>query len=675
MAKVDWPFNQAQDSQYYDMDKDVIVGSKPVGGDEQFVDNVFGKRTTVSALNKWIESYPSVPIPMPAWTREKRLVSSDPIRDTVQVDVLIAKALTEGEKGIRYIGPSAGGISVHGLRTDELVSGLHKYIRRCWFTKAMWCLVERETFNDLPIDQPSQKAFSTRMFNRLGPILSCEDVGIGSPYLPLLVDRLETAIRGNDAHIRRRAYWQLVHNQLLCEKSREASHIRSVYWTALSVLGMEILQSKWPEIYLDAIEKMKTGFKRLVVTGSDWAFYRILKSYHRGDHKRVIAYMEWLVSRYYEFSDLGRVLIKWYKTYTFKERFIFPVHLLLVVMRRREQVVTAGEPTWTLPRDCWQATWIANLDPGSNPIVLDDFVVDMHTSRGKKHGKSGYDFGTEGSIVYNESPVTNQVYKSIYIYLKTSSAVSAAEEVTSWPKAQILTSKHKKYTYLSFDWVVKGPFSSPKELARLAILEARIEALRTFNHPNILLYEIRTDVSSSSSGEKWLWNRNISQVPVCNWVVNRVSAGKAAPVHPDGDGENMIEVVDRASMGIWPLNKLPIAQQARIMFKGQYPLIVAYMIMALVNAGDQGPWNCIVADETPYLIDYEDSSAREGFQGPNALFARDKATAGTWVREGLIEHRESLLEQIEKLADHLLLPGFPEADTRLAQIRTWLCGL
>ena len=51
---------------------------------------------------------------------------------------------------------------------------------------------------------------------------------------------------------------------------------------------------------------------------------------------------------------------------------------------------------------------------GEENFIIDDYVIDKHTSLGRTRGKNIHDFINNGSFVYPESNLTNQCYKQIY---------------------------------------------------------------------------------------------------------------------------------------------------------------------------------------------------------------------------------------------------------------------
>jgi replication-associated recombination protein RarA len=72
------------------------------------------------------------------------------------------------------------------------------------------------------------KALRTNVFNRL-LIMSIEDVGIGSPAMPILVSKLATNYAIGNKDLRRKSLYILTKNLCNARKSRETSHLRCVY--------------------------------------------------------------------------------------------------------------------------------------------------------------------------------------------------------------------------------------------------------------------------------------------------------------------------------------------------------------------------------------------------------------------------------------------------------------
>lgn len=712
-----WPYEQAHmanDDMCYDLVGDKLVKKEDaIKAGWRIGENVkvCGPRNVVNDVFKWT-SETRIP-PNPPFSTYLLLQSRlYPVDRRDEVEGVVKKVLSSPTCRLDYIGPFSGGMSLHGLTTDVLVSGIHKYVRRGWYAKAMWCLVERDLFNDATRCVP--KSFSTRMYNRVGPIMCCEDVGMGSPFMPELVDELQGAIREGTPPERRLAYFQLLHNMIRSKKSRELSHIRAVYSTIPDLLPS--LMAEFPEVYEketypstlpDDAQGLISMFKKMWDKDQDVCYVPFFKLYEMNEHKSVMVLLKWIAEKEERprHKKLYTILTSWYKTMKVKERWMFACHLIHVSLKgyRERQDKKGREDQWERPVR-YDIYWLANLE-NEETMKLDAFCIDIHTKVGKAAGMCKTDFATEGSLVYNEHPNTNQLYKRIYIRSKEVSVpkrekkqampekvkgkskdtegntksypvlykslekypvLTENEEKAIWllPRGQILTSAHKKYTFIGVDWVWKGPWevNNPKTLAKLERIARRVVCGRDiFKDPNVSYYSF---VWSEDKSRIWMKSKCLSDWPSSEWKIS-IKSGQLE--------KDPIRVVDRDSMDIQQLNTQLPDRQEKILFTGSYPLIWSYVNMALMQTGDMGPWNCLIAGGRPYIVDYDDDSGRKGFVGPNALFARSIATKVAWMKVMLDIYKDSIISYLDSITEKVgkAVTLFPEATATLEQIKEW----
>lgn len=357
-----------------------------------------------------------------------------------------------------FKGSQAGGTSWNGIDIDVLKSGIQKYIRRGYLEKALWCVYELDLFHEMYERDPSKhtglKALSTNCIHRL-LITSIEDIGIGNPSLPLLVDRLVQAYkrdRFNPSLKDKRREYLYVLTKVMCEskRTRELSHIRSVFSQVFNFDGkeyttdgssfhrfsLEDLKKQYPNIYnftLDVIDpsdeymRFQEEFKK----GSDACFYWFFKLFSRGNSLSTCRHQ---VSHLLSFvldetklqpdsEELIRVmsiLRDWFREYNFKEYVLFAMQIILLGLRRPHidnlhelDVLSAKilSPTCVF-KDEWEGYYMRNVN--GSVIIIDDFVVDKHTRKGRKIGKDLAVFAKEGAYVTNEYKDTVQDYKKIY---------------------------------------------------------------------------------------------------------------------------------------------------------------------------------------------------------------------------------------------------------------------
>lgn len=300
------------------------------------------------------------------------------------------------ESKLKYYGPSKGGVSRHGKQTDELKSAVQKYIRRGETEKAVWCIKELNEFATLLGSEQDRviKAFMTNCMNRL-TIISVEDVGLGNYWV---VEELATwrkeweRLRNNkEEHFGLNAFLMITKLLAKSQKTREISHIKAFYWTTKQ--GMHKGSSFEEEFDKGSDNCFYYWFEKLVQDGEAKA-------------KEVIPFLYHVMrkEKNEEYRKVQAILFTWFKTFKFKEFWIFGIQIILISLRKPEKVMIMVETE--------------ALEVNEKDMELDDYCIDMHTRKGKNEGKDGKEFALEGSKVENEWQGTNQKYKDCYVKSK-----------------------------------------------------------------------------------------------------------------------------------------------------------------------------------------------------------------------------------------------------------------
>jgi hypothetical protein len=120
----------------------------------------------------------------------------------------------------------------------------------------------------------------------------------------------------------------------------------------------------------------------------------------------------------YEFvRDQVCALQEFYKRMTHKEKPIYLYHAVLLIVRRNEIDWTSRPPQIDTTSE--DVDKIYNDHLGNGKIEIDDYVLDLHTQRGKKGEDCLEKFALEGAFVKNENDnFLRQEYREIYILLK-----------------------------------------------------------------------------------------------------------------------------------------------------------------------------------------------------------------------------------------------------------------
>lgn len=202
------------------------------------------------------------------------------------------------------------------------------------------------------------------------------------------------------------------------------------------------------------------------------------------------------------------------------------------------------------------------------------------------------------------------------------------------PHGQRRTASWKPFVYLpEGPSVWKGPWANtPKNREKMKKLFFRTAV---FDH--LQSHVLQPDLFLDANNNFWLRTRSLATTPHDEWVVEFYEKDNAF-------------VVDRSSLGYSQLSQLSIPEQERYLFdQGLYK---SFMDGALMDIGDQGPWNTLVSRGEAYIIDYDDDSHRGVIRVPHDVFAKSSLrTLNDMLRQGVIEHREDLLEHIETLRD------------------------
>jgi len=475
-----------EDKIYYDVDRDIFKRESEIEEEKRKSERYYitGKKKTINKIYKEIGEgkIPEIPEEIEERIDENRGKNEmyRKIEGGRNIDKIIEKRYPQKMK---YIGPSAGGISWNGEKTDVLKSAVQKYVRRGLLEKANWSLIELDLFTEILFKSKDEKLkssvrkFQTNVVNRL-IIMSCEDVSLGNPFLPIVMDKLLNEwsnIREdiNNREKRRKILLEMNINLVKSQKSRELSHLKTVYYQVFQSDIEQNFIDKYPDIYNftregDDFSQFKIEFNNNSDACFYW-FFKILfqprikssKSKNQKSSKRkesitvkplassVKPYIDYVISKEKDKNVLAlyNVLNKWFKTYKYRELWIYGSQIILLALRK-----SFTKSIFYPISSNWSSIYLKNIMNKS--IIIDDFCIDKHTRVGKNLGKTTTDFAIEGSIVANESTLTNQIYKKIYIQVRTLDSTNPdirkeiEEEIVGCDKcsdvSQISPKKHKK---------------------------------------------------------------------------------------------------------------------------------------------------------------------------------------------------------------------------------------
>lgn len=412
------------------------------------------------------------------------------------------------ETSINQMNPSfRKAITWNGFRMDEVKSGMQKYIRRGNFEKAIYCAIEMDLFSET--NEGSAKAFRTNMMNRL-LIITCEDVTLANPYLPVHVNKLYEEwcyLRKEQKNISRQRDILCSIIKLLCSspKLRYFSCMRAAFFNPLTENWVrkyypELWEIEWkkpklrvlcPEQYRDELEKLAY----CIESKNNLAFHYMAKFMYSTKkletkvlkHSQPI-YLVWeLIFAYVKkiknqkiqkaATESINVLYKWFNTHK-SEHHLFVGQALGYLVRRKEIKYFINDSPQIDHSEYYQKNF-QNME-----FKLDDFCLDIHTKFGRDMKKTKFQFVVEGAHVENKATdIIDEKFQEIYISTghhtqKIGKKVIFHDEpplqfyekdvFADIVRAQLLCSKSRPdvyyATYQNRPVVVKGPYIEDSKL-------------------------------------------------------------------------------------------------------------------------------------------------------------------------------------------------------------------
>jgi len=304
-------------------------------------------------------------------------------------------------------------LSYYGHKLDILKSGLQKYMRRREEDKMLWCLAEIYLFKVYARTDQEKKAtrgIITNLINRIIVMLDEELLFIEwDKYLMVynLIEKFEKSGR-NDVISLIKICKVLCNSRLLRRNSDIRAHFN---------FNMRKADSKKPE---SLVEKESDGdtddwyfsnFKKYFEQGDRACFYWMFKIYtaQRDGEKRRFnrkenIYMVWEFLFKVAFGNplLTRCLnyrLKEFYNKSKKERCIFLTAAIDLCLEKEN---INWDANMLLNEPEVDEKNVEMLFKNRKRLVFDNYVIDMHTSLGRKLGKNGIDFMEEGSYVKDE---------------------------------------------------------------------------------------------------------------------------------------------------------------------------------------------------------------------------------------------------------------------------------
>ena len=320
-------------------------------------------------------------------------------------------------------------ITRNGHKKELMISALQKYIRRCEFNKAVYCLLELDDFrllrNKKFIDQYLEtyddrtsmstlslvKGLQTNIANRLR-VISVEDIGIAQPGVCYIVNELLIKWEKSD---RLDPNFLIEIVRLLCSsrKLRFISDLKSVYNLPPYYGGNHTENSKikrFIEILRDYYDiKQPTGDENMH-TDDISIFYWVSKNMEDITFKHEI----WDIIRNRcvdEYKNEIDTLREWFKKgQPAKETPIYFYHALLLSLS--SSILKKSKPIEMIT-----ISYPIETNSFYKLKAIDEYCNDKHVIGSGETSVTR--FALEGAVCFNEAvEILNKDYRNLYIHLK-----------------------------------------------------------------------------------------------------------------------------------------------------------------------------------------------------------------------------------------------------------------
>ena len=338
-------------------------------------------------------------------------------------------------------------VSEHGYKLDILKSGIQKYLRRRELRKMIWCVLEIYKFHlysKTDKEKQMAKGIITNLINRL--IITMDEELVYKDFNRYILLRDFINKFNND---RDNGEIPLI---LICKALFEAELYRfpsdvRAFWDYRFRYGnyqaKEIIKTY--EEGLENDDQYFNKFTSCFQSNNDEMYYWMFKIFNRGRKgspvfrkKRENIYKIWKMLYELDYVKDNPTIIKLfdYKLEEFNkknrgERFMFMVNCIQLVRGNTELInlnnLNDLKQYYSLDSiNEEECIYWRNLS--QNKLEMNDYVIDMHTSQGRKLGKNRKDFALEGSTVINQELHCQVLYKNwrdYYIQEKLDNPVRA----------------------------------------------------------------------------------------------------------------------------------------------------------------------------------------------------------------------------------------------------------
>jgi len=444
--------------------------------------------------------------------------------------------------------------SMNGQKLDILKSGIQKYIRRSNFEKAIWCCIELDLFAYVE----GGEKIRTNMIHRL-MVIYLEEIGLSNlgilervnyiVFELLSVRKLRKEISSNQKFrkIRKKEMKLLIevvyllstseHGRMLShynsvitryDEIPEASKVAKMFYPSIIDIRsqicdlpfpkLKILLGKYESVTRKEVDNIVSALELSLDCALFWAdkviekvkdIEKREKHYNRKNPEFLVFYvLDEYIEKYKPFpKKYFDVCKRWFIELKIKENFMCFSILILMILRAKEL------PFESEKYKSLDLVEIYSKNLRNESIEIDEFVIDMHTRKGKMEGSGKKIFATEGAKVENESKLVNVMYKNFYTDVgiaKESFDDLSLEESSVFEfeiRAQLICARTRPDTYFAFskkenrNVFVKGPYLT-KEHALMPLRIFRLKQILNMRAVPVSMIKLIPDSIETPLGSR-----------------------------------------------------------------------------------------------------------------------------------------------------------------------------
>lgn len=495
-----------------------------------------------------------------------------------------------------------------GYDFDIAKSALQKWIRRGNELKAQVIAADMDLFRYFE----GGKSAWTNFYNRIR-IIVLEDIGLAFPNLLSVIDKLLDEWKSGKMCLSR-----IISLITKCPHSRLFSHLRAAITDKPLIGTIRFVYE------LGMNKELKTDVDGLIWCIENkninvWPFIESILSKEtlKGKIDRN-SRPGFLIFDILEKMGLNnenlQVCKKWYKTLKVQESFLtvmYPVYEIILKDRLKSFPIVLDEPT-------------TSYYYKGKTLEFEDYVIDKHTSLGRRCGMTSTDFAIEGSLVsFEYNILQEEKFKDIYKTkrIQLSEIKKESDVFILKARAQLTCSAVRPDTYFAKDKrnrniVVKGPFLTEKEAYmsfNIKTVLSLFEGVNTFDvNVKMLIPDMFEDTPLGCRNKiregcpyyfvvmEDLMNRNVYPTKIKN-----------SKVWPDTKVVDYEELFKNKNFGFG----VPSEMSEMALFS----FIVQIMIRYILKIGDFAPRNFLRIKDRVYNLDIEGVDI-----GNNIRFSRDE---------------------------------------------------